>query len=143
MASFNKVVLVGNLTRDVELKQLQSGMSVADLGLAINEKIKQGNEWVESTCFVDVTFFGKTADVCSQYLSKGSSILVDGRLRYESWERDGQKRSKLKVIGERMQMLGGRGDGSNRQRQTAPDQYSESVAPSRPSGPPEDDDVPF
>ena len=107
MASFNRVILVGNLTRDVELRYIPSGTAVADVGLAINDKRKQGDEWVEETTFVDVTLWARTAEVASEYLSKGSPVLIEGRLKLETWEKDGQKRSKLKVIGERMQMLGG------------------------------------
>ncbi len=110
MASYNRVVLVGNLTRDVELKYLQSGTAVADIGLAVNDRRKsQSGEWIEETTFVDITLWGRTAEVASEYLSKGSPVLIEGRLKLDMWETDGQKRSKLRVVGERMQMLGGRG----------------------------------
>lgn len=112
MASFNRVVLLGNLTRDPELRYIPSGTAVSDISLAINDRVKRNNEWVEETTFVDVTLWGRTAEVANEYLSKGSSVLVEGRLKLESWEKDGQKRSKLKVIGEKMQMVGGRGGGS-------------------------------
>ena len=112
MASFNRVIVMGNLTRDVEVRYLQSGMAVADIGLAVNDRRKnQAGEWVEEATFVDVTLWGRTAEVAGEYLSKGSPILVEGRLKLDSWESDGQKRSKLKVVGERMQMVGGRGGG--------------------------------
>src|SRR5437868_10248293 len=112
MASFNRVILLGNLTRDVEVKYLQSGMAVAEIGLAVNDRRKnQAGEWVEEVTFVDVTLWGRTAEVAGEYLSKGSPVLIEGRLKLDQWETDGQKRSKLKVIGERMQMLGGRGGG--------------------------------
>jgi single-strand DNA-binding protein len=112
MASFNRVILLGNLTRDVEVKYLQSGMAVAEVGLAVNDRRKnQAGEWVEETTFVDITFWGRTAEVAGEYLSKGSPVLVEGRLKLDQWETDGQKRSKLRVVGERMQMLGSRGGG--------------------------------
>lgn len=108
MPALNSVHLLGNLTRDVEVKYLQSGTAVCDLGLAINERVKRRDEWVDETTFVDVTLFGKTAEVAGEYLSKGSPVLIVGKLRLEQWEKDGQKRSKLKVVGDSMQMLGGK-----------------------------------
>jgi single-strand DNA-binding protein len=112
MASFNRVILLGNLTRDVEVKYLQSGLAVAEVGLAVNDRRKnQAGEWVEEVTFVDITFWGRTAEVAGEYLSKGSPVLVEGRLKLDQWESDGQKRSKLRVVGERMQMLGSRGGG--------------------------------
>lgn len=113
MASFNRVILVGNLTRDVELRYTPSQMAVTDIGLAVNDKRKnQQGEWVEETTFVDITLWGRTAEVASEYLKKGSPLLVEGRLKLDSWTgNDGQKKSKLRVVGERMQLLGGRGGG--------------------------------
>lgn len=116
MASYNRVILVGNLTRDPELKYLNSGTAVTDLGLAINSRRKTPNgEMVEETTFVDITFFGREAEIACEYLRKGSPALVEGRLKLDSWEKEGQKFSKLKVIGERLQLLGSRGD-SGQQR---------------------------
>ena len=108
MANFNKVILAGNLTRDVELKYIPSGTAVADITLAVNDKRKDKDtdQWVENTTFVDVTLWGRTAEVASEYLSKGSPALIEGRLKLDTWEKDGQKRSKLRVVGENMQMLG-------------------------------------
>jgi single-strand DNA-binding protein len=112
MASFNRVILLGNLTRDVEVKYLQSGMAVAEIGLAVNDRRKnQAGEWVDEATFVDITLWGRTAEVAGEYLSKGSPLLVEGRLKLDQWETDGQKRSKLKVVGERIQLLGSRGGG--------------------------------
>ncbi len=111
MASYNRVVLVGNLTRDPELRYIPSGTAVSDITLAVNDRVKRGNEWVEETTFVDVTLWARTAEVANEYLSKGSSVLIEGRLKLDRWEKEGQKHSKLKVIGERMQMLGGRSGG--------------------------------
>jgi single-strand DNA-binding protein len=110
MASFNRVILVGNLTRDVELRYTQGGLAVTDIGLAVNDRRKsQSGEWIDETTFVDITLWGRTAEVAGEYLSKGSPVLIEGRLKLDTWESDGQKRSKLKVIGERLQMLGSRG----------------------------------
>ncbi|MCD4726935.1 MAG: single-stranded DNA-binding protein [Pirellulales bacterium] len=115
MASYNRVVLMGNLTRDPEIRYLQSGTAVSDIGVAVNDKRKNASgEWVEETTFVEVTLWARTAEVAGEYLSKGSPVLIEGRLKYEAWEtQDGQKRSKLKVVGERMQMLGSRGQGGS------------------------------
>lgn len=111
MASFNRVVLVGNLTRDPELRYIPSGSAVSEIGLAVNDRVKKGDQWVDETTFVDITLWGRTAEVANEYLSKGSSVLIEGRLKLDSWEKDGQKRSKLRVIAEKMQMLGGREGG--------------------------------
>ena len=109
MASYNRVILMGNLTRDIDLKYTQSGMAVTEIGLAVNERVKKNGEWVDEAVFVDVTLWGRTAEVAGEYLSKGSSVLIEGRLRLDQWEQDGQKRSKLRVTADRMQMVGGRG----------------------------------
>jgi single-strand DNA-binding protein len=147
MASFNRVILVGNLTRDPELRHIPSGTAVSEIGLAVNDRVKRGNEWVDETTFVDITLWGRTAEVASEYLSKGSPVLIEGRLKLDSWEKDGQKRSKLRVIGEKMQMLGskggGRGGASGPTRsERADDPFSAPAEEYIPSGPP-DDDIPF
>ena len=111
MASFNRVILVGNLTRDVDVKYLQSGMAVTELGLAVNDRVKRNNEWVDETTFVDITLWGRTAEIAGEYLTKGSSVLIEGRLKLDSWEKDGKKNYKLRVVGEKMQMLGGKAGG--------------------------------
>ncbi len=117
MASYNRVILVGNLTRDIEIKYTQGGTAVTDIGLAVNDRRKTATgEWVEETTFVDVTLWGRTAEVASEYLSKGSPILIEGRLKLDTWETEGQKRSKLRVVCDRMQMLGGRSEGGSRPR---------------------------
>jgi len=114
MASFNRVILVGNMTRTPELRQIPSGLSVTDIGLAVNNRRKSATgEWIEEVTFVDITLWGREAEVVCEYASKGSPILVEGRLRQESWESEGQKRTKLKVIGERIQLLGSRGGGTS------------------------------
>src|SRR5829696_1204735 len=157
MASYNRVVLVGNLTRDPELKYIPSGTAVAEIGLAVNDRRKGPNgEWIEETTFVDITLWGRTAEVANEYLSKGSNILIEGRLKLDTWEKDGQKRSKLRVVAEKMQMLGGKGEGGGGARgggrpaaagrNANPNADSESYddyssAPS-PAGFP-DDEIPF
>ena len=134
MASFNRVILIGNLTRDVDLRSTQGGTSVADIGLAVNDRRKdQSGEWAEETTFVDVTLWGRIAEVACEYLSKGSPILIEGRLKLDTWETDGQKRSKLKVIAERMQMLAGGSSESVTEKQQA--------IPAGAGGP--NDDIPF
>lgn len=115
MANFNKVILVGNLTRDPEVKYTTGGTAVAELGLAVNRTWfdQKANERKEETTFVDVTLWGRQAEVAGEYLSKGRSVLIEGRLQLDQWEdkQSGQKRSKLRVVCENMQMMGGRGEG--------------------------------
>ncbi len=111
MASFNRVILVGNLTRDPELRYIPSGTAVSEIGLAVNDRVKRNDQWVDETTFVDVTMWGRTAEVANEYLSKGAPVLIEGRLKLDMWEKDGQKRSKLRVVCERMQMLGSRDGG--------------------------------
>ena len=110
MASFNKVILEGNMTRTPELRTIPSGLSVTDVGLAVNNRRKSATgEWIEEVTFVDITLWGREAEVVCEHASKGSPLLVEGRLKQESWESEGQKRTKMKVIGERIQLLGARG----------------------------------
>ena len=151
MASYNRVVLVGNLTRDVELRYTGQGTAVTELGMAVNDRRKnQSGEWVDETTFVDVTLWARTAEVAAEYLGKGSSVLIEGRLKLDKWESDGQSRTKLRVVGERMQMLGsGRGGGSRggSQQQDSADQggfqqAAPAAAPQSSSGA-ADDDIPF
>ena len=152
MASYNRVVLVGNLTRDIELKYTPSGLAVTDIGLAVNDRRKtQTGEWVDETTFVDITLWGRQAEVAGEYLGKGSSVLIEGRLKLDTWETDGQKRSKLRVVGEKMQMLGSRGGGGGPSPNRPPQQsqqdneYSQSAgstnSPSSESS--SGDDIPF
>lgn len=161
MASFNKVILLGNLTRDPQVRRTPANMAVAEIGLAVNRYWfdKQSNQRKEETTFVDVTLWGRDAEVAGEYLSKGRPVLIEGRLQLDSWDdkQTGQKRSKLRVVCERMQLLGGRGEGggggggrSAPQHQSA-DSYSQ--APDDYGAPPDSgygggsappqDDVPF
>ena len=111
---FNKVVLVGNLTRDIELRYSQNGSAIAKSAIATSRKFTVNGEKKEETCFIDITFFGRSGEVANQYLRKGSKILVEGRLQFEQWvdQQSGQKRSKHSVIVETMQMLDSRGEAS-------------------------------
>lgn len=110
---FNKVILVGNLTRDIELRYTQGGMAIAKTGIATNRKFKkQSGEMVDETMFIDITFFGRSGEIANQYLRKGSKVLVEGRLMLEQWtDQNGQKRSKHSINVEEMKMLDGRNDG--------------------------------
>ena len=131
MASFNKVLLMGNLTRDPELRYTSGGTAVASFGLAVNRKFKQGEEWKDEVCFVDITVWAKQGENCAEYLNKGSQAFIEGRLNYQTWEdkQSGQQRSKLEVVANNVQFLTKQGDKK--------DMGSGS------STAPDDDDVPF
>jgi single-strand DNA-binding protein len=106
VAGFNKVILIGNLTRNPELRYTPSGTPVASFGLAVSRRYKQGEELKEEVCFVDIVVFGKQAEYCGQYLSKGNGVIVDGRLQQRRWEtEDGQKRSKHEVVAQTVTFL--------------------------------------
>lgn len=140
MPSYNKTILVGNLTRDVELRHISSGTAITEIGLAINDKVKKVDQWIDETTFVDVVLWGRTAEVAAEYLKKGSTVLIEGRLKLESWEKDGQKRSKLKVVGEKMQMLDSKPNGTKQaHKQAAEPQTQQSMQYSGPA----DIDIPF
>ncbi|CAN5452863.1 single-stranded DNA-binding protein [soil metagenome] len=112
MANLNKVMLIGNLTRDPELRYTPKGSAVTDVGIAVNRTYRVEEETREETTFVDVTFWGRKAEVINQYLKKGRPIFVEGRLQLDTWDdkATGQKRSKLRVVGENFEFLGSRGD---------------------------------
>lgn len=113
MASFNRVILLGNVTRDPELRYISTGTAVTEIGLAVNDRRKTASgEWVEETTFVDVTLWGRTAEVAGEYVTKGAPLLIEGRLKLDTWEKDGKKNSKLRVVCDRMQLLGSKSDGS-------------------------------
>ncbi|MDP6526238.1 MAG: single-stranded DNA-binding protein [Kiritimatiellia bacterium] len=135
MRGFNRVVLMGNLTRDPNLRHVPSGMAVADIGLASSESYRnKEGERVEKTCFVDIVTWGRQAETCSQYLSKGAPVLVEGRLQYDQWETDeGQRRSKLLVRADRVQFLGRPKSGEKQEIQ------AEESGPSDEGG----DEIPF
>jgi single-strand DNA-binding protein len=150
MASFNKVILLGNLTRDPEVRYTPKGTAVTDLGLAVNRTYTADNgEKREEVTFVDVTFWGRTAEVAGEYLKKGRPVFVEGRLQLDSWDdkQSGQKRTKLKVIGENMQMLGsprGAGGGGGDEESSGGSRSSRPAPPPKaaPSAP-DDDEIPF
>lgn len=142
MASLNKVLLVGNLTKDPELRFVPSGQAVANLRMATNRKYKAGSgEWKEEVTYVSVEVWGKSAEACGEYLKKGSPLLVEGRLKLKEWTaQDGQKRSLLEVVSERVQFLSA---GPRSADGGGPADASEGAG--APDGPPPagDDDIPF
>ena len=152
---YNKVILVGNLTRAPELRQIPTGQSVTDIGLAVNGQRKSpSGEWVDEVTFVDITLWGRDAEVVCEYASKGSPLLVEGRLRLDSWESEGQKRSKMKVTCERVMLLssgGNKGGGGDDDGGYVPRQSTSTRNTSRSSQPAQQDyydtqdgdDVPF
>jgi len=154
MASVNKVILIGNLGRDPEMRYLPSGDAVANLRIATTEKYKdKSGEMQEATEWHTVAFFGKTAEVCGQYLKKGSQIYVEGSLRTRKWQdKDGNDRYTTEIRGDRMQMLGGRGSGGSVDYE-APPEGAPRAQPARSGGAPArqpgsgfddmDDDIPF
>ncbi len=147
MASFNKVILVGNLTRDPEVRYTPKGTAVTDIGLAVNRVYTtDNNEKREEVTFVDVTLWGRTAEIAGEYLKKGRPCLIEGRLQMDTWDdkQSGQKRSKLKVIGEALQLLGSRpggGDGGGEDRQST----RSTTAPPKGAAKsePDEDEIPF
>lgn len=155
MANVNKVILIGNVTRDPEVKFTSKGSAVTDIGLAINRNYTLDNgEKREETTFVDVELWGRLAEIAGEYAKKGRPLYVEGRLRMDTWEdkASGQKRSRMKVVGENLQLLGGRTEGGGRpssgggehENHEAPAPRRTVPPPSRPAPSSEpDDDIPF
>ena len=151
--SINRVNISGNLTRDPELRMTSGGTQVLSFGVAVNDRRRnpQTGEWEDYPNFVDCTMFGSRAEAVSRFLSKGSKVAIEGKLRYSSWERDGQRRSKLEVIVDEIEFLSrGQqgGDGGYAPAQSAPRQYAPQPAPQAPvQAPPTvdvyDEDIPF
>lgn len=111
MASdLNSVALVGRLTRDAELSYLPSGMAVAAMSVAVNRSRRENDQWIEEANFFDISYFGKSAEALKQYLTKGKQIAVQGALKQDRWEKDGQKFSKVRIVANSVQLLGGRSD---------------------------------
>ena len=139
MASYNKVILVGNLTRDPELKQTTGGTAVCDLGLACNEKFKnKAGEEIDQTVFVDIVVWGRQAETANEYLTKGSSVLIEGKLQLDQWENEaGEKRSKMRVRADRIQFL------STKSQSTGTRPASVTDQPVASSVDIDDDDIPF
>ena len=154
MASLNKVLLLGNLTRDPELRYAPNGTPIANFGLAINRRYRQGEEWREDVCYVDVVTFGRQAETVGEYLSKGSLAMIEGRLQWRSWEtEDGQRRSKHEIVANNVQFmprsqggsgaLGSSGSGAS-YAGSSRDAYPPRDMTPHPEMPaPEDDDIPF
>lgn len=107
MADVNQVTLIGRLTRDAELKYTSNGFAIASFAIAVNRRRKNGDQWVEEASFFDINLFGKSAEGLKQYLVKGKQIAIEGELRQDRWEQDGQPRSKVVVIANNVQLLGG------------------------------------
>ena len=126
---FNKIILVGNLTRDIEMRFTQGGMAIAKTAIATSRKFKLNTgEQKEEVCFVDITFFGRSGEVANQYLRKGSKILVEGRLQFEQWtDQNGQKRSKHGVTVDVMQMLDSKGNTPSNEAATNYPQHSNAL----------------
>jgi single-strand DNA-binding protein len=123
---FNKVILMGNLTRDPEVRYTPQGTSVCNFGIAVNRKYKQGDELKEEVTFINIVVFGKQADSCGQYLNKGSSVLVEGRLQESRWEtEDGLKRSKHEVVAQQVRFLSKRQETTN----SGTENYEKPVPP--------------
>lgn len=157
MASYNRVILMGNLTRDPELRHLPSNMPVVDLGLAVNDRYqdKASGEWVDRPNFIDCTAFGKSAESIAKFFTKGRPILIEGKLRFEQWDdrQSGQKRSKIKVVidqwnfcdsrsGEGGSSGGGAGGGGSRSRGN--DSHDYAAPQAGPAHEPiAEDDIPF
>ena len=118
MVSYNKVILIGNLTKDPEIRYIPSGTPVASFRLAVNHRYKQGEEVREDVCFIDIVVFGKQAENCGQYLSKGSSVIVDGRIQERRWEtEEGQKRSKHEVVAQTVRFFPRRAEATGKAAQ--------------------------
>lgn len=164
MAGFNKIILLGNITREIEMRYTPNGTAVANFGLAVNRRYRRDDEWQDEVCYIDIVVFGRQAENVGEYLSKGSLAMIEGRLQWRSWEtEDGQKRSKHEVIANNVQFMprgsGNGGDSSTSYQQQRP--AAASPPPMRPPSapmmggggggsnyddsfpPPPDDDIPF
>ena len=144
MPSYNKVLLMGNLTRDVELKHTPSNMAVANIGLAMNRRFKtSAGEDREETTFVDCEAWGRTAEIMQQYLSKGRPVFIEGRLKLDQWQdKEGGNRSRLKVVIESFQFIDSRGGGSPPSGPSGEPSYS-SASPASEHRPIDEADIPF
>lgn len=148
MASFNKVILLGNLTRDPEVRYTPKGSAVCDLGLAVNRNYTlDSGEKREEVTFVDVVLWARLAEIAGEYLKKGRPVFIEGRLQMDSWDdkQTGQKRTKIRVVGETMQLLGSRpsgGGGGESQETERPPRSAEKAAPAA-KAEPDDDEIPF
>ena len=146
--SINKVVISGCLTRDPELRSTQGGMEILALGVAVNDRRKnqQTGEWEDVPNWIDCVMFGNRAKSVSRFLSKGSKVAIEGKLRWRQWERDGQKRSKIEVIVDEIEFMTSRGDGQHAaapQTAPAPHPYQPPIAAPVVDASVYDDDIPF
>lgn len=146
MANYiNQVILVGRLTRDAELRYSGGGLAICKFSLAVNRRKKSGEQWVDEVSYFDVTYFGKAAEAVNQYLQKGKQVAIQGELRQDRWEQDGQNRSKVEIVANNVQLLGGGGGSSQKQEGgnfgsfQSPSPQKESSAPSVEF----EDDIPF
>jgi single-strand DNA-binding protein len=144
--SINSVVLVGNLTKDPELRHTPSGTAVTTLRIAVNDRVKRGEEWQDAAYYFDVTVWGRTAENCAQYLAKGRPVGVQGKLTWREWDaQDGTKRQSVEVVADNVQFLGGRdggGDAAGGGQQFVPQGASQSPSDDFPAAA-ADDDIPF
>ena len=139
MASFNKCILIGNLTKDPEIKILTSGTAVCKFNIAINRRYTQNGKTIDETCFIEIVVWGKSAENCKNYLLKGSQVLVEGRLNQETWtDNNGNNRSKLNVVADSVTFLNTKTQTSEQTQEQTQEQYSESPEMQYP-----DDDCPF
>lgn len=148
--SINRVIISGNLTRDPELRATASGMPVLGFGVAVNDRRKNQStgEWEDYPNFIDCTMFGARAESLSRYLSKGTKVSIEGKLRWSQWERDGQKRSKIEVIVDELEFMSSRNSDSSQAGYAAPQPYVASAPAPVPAAPAVDasiydEDIPF
>ncbi len=128
MTSFNKVILMGNLTRDPEVRYTPNGIAVASFAIAVNRKYKQGDETKEEVSYIDIVVFGKQAESCGQYINKGDSVLIDGRLQQRRWDdkETGQKRNKIEVVAQSVNFMPKRSSGGKGGGDSHPESVSEA-----------------
>ncbi|HET6486903.1 MAG TPA: single-stranded DNA-binding protein [Spirochaetia bacterium] len=147
MADINHVVLVGRLTRNAELKYTNSGAAVSKFSIAINQRRKKDDQWVDEVNFFDIVLWGKSAESINQYLVKGKQVGIEGQLRQDRWEQDGQSRSKVEIVAGNVQLLGGGGGGAGGGRGGAAPEGRPAGQPTTEGGAPAgdqfEDDIPF
>ncbi len=142
--NINSVVLVGNLTKDPELRHTPSGTAVTTLRVAVNDRVKRGEEWQDAAYYFDVTVWGRTAENCAQYLAKGRPVGVQGKLTWREWDaQDGTKRQSVEVVADNVQFLGGRDAGGDGGGQFVPQGAAAPATEDFPAAAAADDDIPF
>ncbi|HUZ16876.1 MAG TPA: single-stranded DNA-binding protein [Spirochaetia bacterium] len=144
MNDINRVIILGRLTRDAELKYTSGGSAVSKFSIAVNRRRKQGDQWVDEANFFDIALWGKQAESLNQYLTKGKQIAVEGELRQDRWEQDGQSRSRVEIHAVNIQLLGGgAGGGGNRSGQGESPRRTQSSPDAQESSSEFEDDIPF